>query len=211
MNNSVNGIRNEKTRKLVQISIWTALTLLLAFVPNLGYIAIGPFSITTVHIPVIIGAILMGPAAGAFLGLVFGITSVINATFQMPVTAFLFSPFVPLGNFYSLIIAIVPRVLIGVFAAYVYRFIKLKDKRGYIAALVAGIVGSLTNTVFVIGGAYIFFGHQYAAMKEIPFDNLLYILLSAVALNSILEAVAAAVISTAVSKALLAAGARRLA
>ena len=198
------GLRNEKTRYIVQLAMWTALTLILAFVPFLGYITIGPFSITTVHIPVIIGAVMLGPAAGAFLGLVFGITSIIQATLQMPVTAFMFSPFVPFGNFCSVIIAIVPRVLVGVAAAYIYKFIKIKDKKGYIATLAAGIAGALTNTILVLGGVYIFFGQQYAAANKVAFSTLFGILLGVVATNGIVEAVVAAVVVTAVTKALFA-------
>lgn len=186
------------------LALFTALTILLAFVPYLGYITIGPFSITTVHIPVIIGAVILGPAAGAFLGCVFGITSIIQATMQMPITAFMFSPFVPFGNFYSVIIALVPRILVGVFAAYVFRLIKIKDKRGYFASLAAGLVGALTNTIFVLGGAYLFFGQHFSDVQKIPLQNLLKVLLGVVATNGILEAVFAAVAVTAVSKALFA-------
>ena len=183
--------------------MWTALTLILAFVPYLGYITIGPFSITTVHIPVIIGAIMLGPEAGAFLGLVFGITSIIQATLQMPLTAFMFSPFVPFGNFYSVIIAIVPRVLVGLAAAYIYRLIKIKDKRGYFASMAAGIVGALTNTVFVLGFAYLFFGQHLASVDKLPYSSLFAVLLGVVATNGIVEAVVAAVAVTAVTRALL--------
>lgn len=204
MYNSTTNIRREKTLKLVQLAMWTALTLVLAFVPYLGYLTIGPFSITTVHIPVIIGAVILGPAAGAFLGCVFGITSIIQATLQMPITAFMFSPFVPFGNFYSVIIALVPRILVGVFAAYVFKLIKIKDKRGYFASLTAGLVGSLTNTVFVLGGVYLFFGQHFANVQKIPLQNLLKVLLGVVAANGIFEAVVAAVAVTAVTKALFA-------
>lgn len=204
MYNRTTNSRREKTLKLVQLAMWTAITFILAFVPYLGYLTIGPFSITTVHIPVIIGAVILGPAAGAFLGCVFGITSIIQATLQMPITAFMFSPFVPFGNFYSVVIALVPRILVGVFAAYVFKLIKIKDKRGYFASLAAGLVGSLTNTVLVLGGVYLFFGQHFASVQKIPLQNLLKVLLGVVAANGIFEAVVAAVAVTAVTKALFA-------
>lgn len=205
MSKSINATQAAKTRYLVQLAMWTALTLILAFVPNLGYIPIGPFNVTTVHIPVIIGAVILGPEAGAFLGLVFGLTSMIHATLSMPITAFMFSPFVPFGNFWSVVVAIVPRVLVGVVAAYLYRFIKIKDKKGYIASLAAGIAGSMTNTILVLSGAYVFFGQQYANANGIPFKDLLAVLLGVVATNGILEAVVAAIIVTATVKAITAA------
>lgn len=206
MSKGINGTRIDKTRYLVQLSMWTAITLILAFVPNLGYIPLGPFHhMTTVHIPVIIGAILLGPGAGAFLGFIFGLTSLIQATLQMPLTAFLYSPFVPFGNFWSAVIAIVPRVCIGIVAAYVYRLIKIKDKKGYVASLVAGVAGSLTNAILVLSGAYIFFGERYATVTGVPFKDLLFALLGVVATNGVIEAVAAAVLVTAVVKAITAA------
>jgi Predicted membrane protein len=191
---------------MVQLALWSALTLMLGLIPNLGFIPIGPaLAVTTVHIPVIIGAIMLGPAEGAFLGLLFGITSLIHNTVFVSITSFMFSPFVPFGNFYSVIIALVPRILVGVAAAYVYRFVAMKDKKGYIAALAAGIAGALTNTVLVLGGVYAFFGQHYAAAQHIPFKGLLMVLLGVVATNGIVEAVVAAVISMAVVKALFAA------
>jgi uncharacterized membrane protein len=194
----------EKIRWLVMLAMWTALTWLLAFVPFLGYINIGPFSITTVHIPVIIGAIMLGPAAGAFLGGMFGLTSIIQATLQAPITAFIFSPVVPFGNFNSILVAMVPRILVGIVAAYVYKFIKIKDKSGYFATLAAAILGALTNTIFVLGGAYLLFGPKFASAQKIPFNTLFKVLLGVVATNGIFEAVFAAVVVTAVTKALFA-------
>lgn len=201
--NRINGLRSEKTYRLVQLAVWTALTIVLSIVPFLGYITIGPLSMTTVHIPVIIGAILLGPVDGAFLGFVFGAMSIIMAPVLQPLTAFVFNPFVPLGNFSSAIIAIVPRMLVGIVAAYIYRLIMIKDKKGYFASLAAGIGGALTNTIFVLGGIYIFFGQQYAVAAKMPFKALFAALLGVVASNGIFEAIVAAVVVTAVTKALL--------
>ena len=64
----------QKIRQMVQLSILTALVLLLAFTP-IGYLRIGALTITFLPVPVVIGAVLMGPRAGAFLGCVFGLTS----------------------------------------------------------------------------------------------------------------------------------------
>ncbi len=70
----------------------------------------------------------MGPTAGAFLGFVFGCTSVIGATMTPGITSFVFSPFITVGgisgNFFSLVIALVPRILLGVIAGYVFKFAK---------------------------------------------------------------------------------------
>ena len=68
----------EKTRRLTQLALLVAIMLVLAFTP-LGYLKLGPaLEITFMTIPVAVGAILLGPASGAFLGGVFGLTSFIQ-------------------------------------------------------------------------------------------------------------------------------------
>ena len=109
-----------KTRDLVLAAVIAAIIVIMAFVPFLGYIPLGFMNATTVHIPVIIGAIILGPKYGAFLGLTFGLTSLWKNTFMPNPTSFVFSPFVTMGQFHgnlgSLVICLVPRILIGVVA-----------------------------------------------------------------------------------------------
>ena len=110
---------------LAQMALLVALELVLAFTP-LGYIPLGFMNATTMHIPVILGACLLGPKMGGVLGAVFGVTSVIRATITPNLTSFVFTPFYSFnpefsGNWTSLIVAIVPRVLIGVLAGLVFQ------------------------------------------------------------------------------------------
>ena len=147
-----------KTRDLVLAAVIAAIIVIMAFVPFLGYIPLGFMNATTVHIPVIIGAIILGPKYGAFLGLTFGLTSLWKNTFMPNPTSFVFSPFVTMGQFHgnlgSLVICLVPRILIGVVAYYVYRLFMrtLKNRRNKqgTALFAAGVAGSLTNTLLVI-------------------------------------------------------------
>ena len=80
-----------KTRDLVLAAVIAAIIVIMAFVPFLGYIPLGFMNATTVHIPVIIGAIILGPKYGAFLGLTFGLTSLWKNTFMPNPTSFVFS------------------------------------------------------------------------------------------------------------------------
>ena len=191
--------------------IFTAVIIAMSVVPFLGYIPLGFMNATIIHVPVIIGALLLGPKYGAYLGLVFGITSLVRATLTPTVTSFVFSPFVTIGgysgNMWSVVISIVPRVLIGVAAYYVYELV-LKIARGKkggqtVALGLAGIAGSMTNTILVMGMIYIFFGAQYAEARNIAFEAVLGVIFSVVAINGTIEAIIAALISAAVSTALL--------
>ncbi len=166
-----------KTKDMVTTAMFVAIILAMSFVPYLGYIPLGFMNATIIHIPVIIGAILLGPARGAFLGGIFGLTSMINNTFNPNLTSFVFSPFYSLGNvhgnFKSLMICFVPRILIGVVAYYVYTGIvklvkkKKNDGKGSAAALAAaGAAGALTNTLLVMNGIYFLFGSSYANESE---------------------------------------------
>ena len=69
-----------QTLGMVQVALFAALIIILAFTPFLGYIPLGFTRATIIHIPVIIGSLMLGPKKGAFLGFVFGMTSFINNT-----------------------------------------------------------------------------------------------------------------------------------
>ncbi len=210
-------MKQTKTLKLAQIALFTALIIILAFVPYIGYIRVPILAIqaTTVHIPVIIGSILLGPKAGGFLGGVFGLTSLINNTMQPGITSFCFSPFIQVsedmgGSPLALIVCFVPRILCGIIPYFVYKAIqnhaKNKDKTRKFSLLLSGVAGSLTNTILVMGMIYIFFGHQYAEAKNIAFEAVIGVILSVVGINGTIEAIIAALIASAVAAVLLKSG-----
>lgn len=203
-------MKQQKTdvRLLAQMALLVALELVLAFTP-LGYIPLGFMNATTMHIPVILGACLLGPKAGAVLGAEFGITSVIRATITPNLTSFVFTPFYSFspefsGNWTSLIVAIVPRVLIGVIAGLGFRFImRVSHDKQALALPVAGFIGSMVNTIGVMGLIYLLFGEQYAAAGGQSFDLLLKVIMGVVAVNGVPEALIAAVLTLAIGKVLI--------
>lgn len=196
----------KKTRTLVQTALLIALITVLSLTP-LGYIPIGAIRATTIHIPVIIGAILMGPKIGALLGGYFGLTSLLVNTFTPTPTSFVFTPFYSIGdiggNFWSLVICFVPRILIGVVAGFLFRWISKIDRSKIIACIVSGLLASMVNTTLVMGGIYFLFGESYAAVKQVDITALFSIIMTVVSVNGVLEAIVAAVLATAVSKPLL--------
>ena len=90
-------MKSKKTQYMSIMAMFLAIQIILVVTP-LGYLPIGPISATTMHIPVIIAGIALGKKAGAQLGFVFGLTSVLNATFRPTLTSFCFSPFVTIGG-----------------------------------------------------------------------------------------------------------------
>ena len=187
----------KNTKNLALMGVLIAIEAILTFTP-LGLIPLGFMNATTLHIPVIIGAIFLGPVVGGILGGVFGILSVITNTIRPNLTSFVFSPFITIGgvtgNFMSLVVAIVPRVLIGITAYYAFKWFSSLCKRRNIAYIGAGIVGSLTNTIFVMAGIYLFFGEPYAAAKGVDFSALFGVIMGVVGINGIPEALVAGVL-----------------
>ena len=178
-----------KTRNLVQLSLLIALEAVMAFTP-LGFIMNPPISITILHIPVIIGAILMGPTYGGILGGAFGVLAMIKATFFAASPAdILFSPFHSGAPVQSLVMCVVPRILLGVFAALLYR--ALKKGIGDIPALAASsILATLLHSLMVLGSMWLFF-------SAMPLRD---VFITIASLNCIVEMLAAGVVGTAVCK-----------
>ncbi len=142
----------------VQMSLFTAIELLFCFT-FLGSLPISPGIVATLaHIPALVAALTLGKKAGGFIGAVLGISSLIVWTFMPPnaLVAFAFSPFAPNGNFWSLLISVVPRFIFPVFAAWLFE--TLRKRRGLVfSASIAAGAGTLLHSLLVLSGIYIAF------------------------------------------------------
>lgn len=201
------------TKELVELGLFTALIVLLTVTP-LGYISLGVINATTIQMPVIIGAVLLGWKKGALLGGVFGITSLIKNTLQPNATSFVFSPFVPVfgsesGSLWAIVISLVPRILIGVAAGLIFAALAKTKLNKTISAAICGFCGSITNTIFVMGGIYVFFGESYSAAKDMAYSALIGTVMATITGIGITEALVSAVISGAVCTAMFKAIARK--
>lgn len=194
-------------RLLAQMALLTAIMLVLAFTP-LGFIPLGFMNATTMHVPVIIGACLLGPKKGAILGGLFGITSVIRATITPNITSFVFTPFYNLnpqfhGSWMSLIVAILPRIMIGVIAGWIFLgLMRLTHKQG-LALAISGFIGSMVNTVGVMGLIYLLFGDMYALAGGKAISAAFAVTMGIVGINGVPEAVIATVLTVSVGKVML--------
>lgn len=200
----------ERTKGLVQMGIFSALIFVLAFTPFVGYIPLGFTRATIIHIPVIMGSLMLGPKKGAMLGGVFGLTSFLNNTFNPTITSFVFTPFYSLGEYSgglgSLVICFLPRILIGVIPYFIYRFIVkiTREKKVSVVGLVlAGISGSLTNTLLVMNLIYFFFKDSYAAANGVASEAVYGFIMGIIGVNGIPEAIVAAVLTIILGKTLM--------
>ena len=191
---------------MVSVALMAAIVIVLANTP-LGMIQLPIIKATTVHIPVIIGAILLGPSAGAILGAVFGVCSLISNTMAPTLLSFAFSPFMSTtgipGALKAIWISVGCRILIGVAAGWLWILLS-KLKVGQLIALpIVGFIGSMVNTVAVMGSIYLLFAQQYAQAREVGVTAVWGLIMGTVTASGIPEAIAAAVLVLALGKVLI--------
>jgi uncharacterized membrane protein len=172
-------IKRLNTTMLVKVGLLSAITIVMG-TTGVGFIPIQPFKLTIMHIPVIIGAMLEGPLAGALIGMMFGLFSIYQNLMNPTVVSF---------AFYNPLVSVLPRILIGVSAYYVYKLIARFNES--VGVALGAALGSLTNTVGVLGMIYILYLSEYIAAK----GTTAKVIFSAGALNGTIEAVLAAVIT----------------
>ena len=194
--------KKSETQRLTLAAFFVAIEIVLT-TTQLGYLPSGPISITTMHLPVILAGIILGPGYGSVIGAVFGLTSVLNATFRPGLTSFCFSPFISIGNvsgnFASLLIAFVPRIFLGWFSGVLYRILNGKLHNSWLSAMISAGINTLIHTLLVMGMIVLFFGKAYAAAVQIPVGSIIAVVIAS---NGIWEILLAVIVSGALTKAL---------
>ena len=190
---------------MILIAMLISIQIVLTLTP-FGFVMIGPTRLTTLHIPTILAGTLLGVKAGAITGLSFGILSVIMNTVNPTLTSFVFSPFTPSvdgyqGNIGSLFIALVPRILLGVFAALIFEYVKKLNMK-FLASTVAAVLATVIHTIMVLGLIYLIFSQDYASALGMSPSAVLTFLAGIIATNGVFEALLAGFLITALHKAL---------
>lgn len=198
--------RRHDARWIAATAMMAAIVIVLANTP-LGMIPLPTTKATTTHIPVILGAVMLGPLAGGILGGVFGVCSIISNTFAPVPTSFAFSPFLSTtglaGALKAVWVAVGCRIMIGVAAGWLWIALK-KLRVGDVPALaVTGFAGSLTNTVMVMGSIGLLFTRQYAQAREVAMEAVSGLIMVTVTVNGIPEALLAMVLVSAIGAVLL--------
>jgi len=170
-----------------------AIVILMAYTP-LGYLKAGPVEITFITIPVVIGAIALGPWCGAFLGAVFGLTSFAQC-FSTSLFGAALLAIDPVATF---LCCMVPRILIGIVAGFLFPALRKHDRVGVWSFIVTSVAGALTNTVFFVGMVVAVFQHSYFGGT-----SFFAIFISFFTLNVAIEVAVCALVAAALSKAML--------
>lgn len=198
--------KKQDTRWMASVALMAAIVIVLANTP-LGMIQLPIIKATTVHIPVIIGAILLGPKAGAILGFVFGMCSLLSNTMAPTLLSFAFSPFLSTtgipGALKAIWVSVGCRMLIGIAAGWLWILLSKLKVNQTISLPVVGFVGSMVNTVAVMGSIYFLFAQQYAEAKEVAITAVWGLIMGTITASGIPEAIAAAVLALALGKVLL--------
>ena len=188
------------TKYLVEMALLVAIILLMAFTP-IGYIKTAGLEITLIVVPVAVGAVTLGPTAGAILGGVFGITSFIQCFGMSTFGVALFS----VSPLRTAIVCIVPRVLMGWLTAVIFKAVSSKDKTSFVQYLVASIAGPLLNTILFTGTLLLLFNNAPIIIQlkeQFGSTNVMTFAAAFVGVNGLIEAGVCAVLGTALCKAL---------
>ena len=194
------------TRYMATLAMLCGLLLVMGMT-GIGFIPLPVIKATTMHIPVILGAVLLGPKAGAVLGAVFGLCSIWANTITPGLLSFAFSPFMSteglIGVCKSLWISLGCRILFGTLSGWLWWIFRKILKNEYAALPLTAAVATLCHTILVMGSIYTLLAQQYAAAKNVAISAVFGLIMGTVTASGIPEAIAAAILVTVIGKALL--------
>lgn len=154
---SLGGGKALSTRRIVVAGVLSAISILLG-VTGLGYIPVptAAGNATIMHLPAVVGGVLEGPIVGGIIGLIFGLTSFFHATIPW---------------FKNPLVAILPRIFIGIVSYYVYVGMRRIRIPMWLNLAITGFVGSVTNTVLVLGMVYFLFPVTLKSLVTVALVN----------------------------------------
>ena len=171
---------------IVGVGLMTAIVVVLQLLA--ASIKLGPFSITLTLAPIIIGAAVFGPWAGAWLGFVFGLVVLLSGDA---------APFLEVSMFGTILTVLLKGTLSGLLSGLVYRAIEKKNR--YVAVVAAGVTAPVVNTGVFLIGCFVFFLDtigQWASASGQPIGE--YILVGFIGLNFPIELMINLALSTAI-------------
>ncbi|KZX40635.1 hypothetical protein AV543_03815 [Pediococcus acidilactici] len=180
--------KQNHARKISILALFAAIIIIQNYVPLVGYIPVGMLEITTIHITVIVAAILLGPVDGGIVGGIWGLVDWLRA---ITVTSS------ALGNVVMVnpLISIVPRILIGVITGWLVNWLIKTKLPQQVTFIISSVLGSLVNTVLVLSLIYVFYHNGSQVYAALNLKELMPYLLTVAGVHGIPEAIAAGIIA----------------
>ncbi len=192
------------TVRLCCMAVLAALIVLMTLT-GIGYIPLGPLKLTLLALPVAIGGAVLGPAAGLFLGTVFGLTSFFTC-FGMDAFG---SVLLGIRPWAIAVVCIVPRMLAGYLPALLAAFLRCRRCPAPLAAAVScGLTAGL-NTLLFLSSLWWLFGRELASDPQVTallggsVNTFAAVLMGFAGVNAIVEVALNLTVGTAVSTALV--------
>lgn len=184
--------------EIIQVALFAALIILLSVTPLLQYIPLGYVRGALIHIPVIVGSLILGPKRGALLGLVFALTGFVTTTIDPGTNILILTPLGTSGELHDQIGTIaacfLPRILVGVIPYYVYWGMGSLTGKQIPSLALAGLLGSLMNVPLISNLTYNIFRNITLAISRLSPESIHRFLLSILKTHEIPEAVIAAIL-----------------
>lgn len=180
--------KQNHARKISILALFAAIIIIQNYVPLVGYIPVGMLEITTIHIAVIVAAILLGPVDGGIVGGIWGLVDWLRA---ITITSS------ALGNVVMVnpLISIVPRILIGVITGWLVNWLIKTKLPQQVTFIISSVLGSLVNTVLVLSLIYVFYHNGSQVYAALNLKELMPYLLTVAGVHGIPEAIAAGIIA----------------
>lgn len=176
-------MRSTKTIKMAQMAILIAIVLIMAFTP-LGYLKTAGLEISLIPVVVSIGAMVIGPGAGALLGAIFGLTSFYQCFGMSAFGAMLLS----INPFFTFLVCVPTRILEGLLAGLIFKVLLKVDKSKTVCYFAGGFLTAFFNTVFFVGLlTVLFWNTEYLQSMNPTGANALMFFVAFVGINSVVE------------------------
>lgn len=188
---------NSQVLAMTELAVLAAVIAVMAFTP-LGYLRTAGLEITFITIPVIVGAIVLGPKAGAFLGSVFGVTSFLQVILGLSPFGVMLMGISPIRCF---LVCVPTRILMGLFTGLVWNLWKKKSIAAY---SVTSLSGALLNTLFFMSTLIALFWNTdviQGIANSLGTTGVLSFVIAFVGVNGLVEAICCFTLAGAVAKA----------
>lgn len=154
---TLGGRRFLTTRRIVVAGVLSAISILLG-VTGLGFIPVptAAGNATILHLPAVLGGVLEGPIVGGIIGLIFGLTSFFHASILW---------------FKDPLVSVLPRIFIGIVSWLVYVGLRRVRVPLWLNLAITGFLGSVTNTVLVLGMVYLRFPVTLKSLETVAIIN----------------------------------------